>query len=47
MDIINAASSGRITFEELGVLVRQKLGLREKHLSQTQLLTLWKCEDEL
>jgi len=42
---VDKNGSGRITFEELGVLVRQKLGLREKHLSQTQLLALWKKLD--
>jgi Ca2+-binding EF-hand superfamily protein len=42
---VDKDGSGRITFEELGILVRQKLGLREKHLSQTQLLALWKKLD--
>ena len=43
---VDKDGSRRITFEELGVLVRQKLGLRDKHLSQTQLLALWKKLDE-
>ena len=42
---VDKDGSGRIAFEELGVLVRQKLGLREKHVSQTQLLALWKKLD--
>jgi len=38
--------SRRISFNELDVLVRHQLGLKEKHLSQTQLLALWKKLDE-
>jgi Ca2+-binding EF-hand superfamily protein len=43
---VDKDGSGRITFEELGILVRQKLGLKEKHLSQTQFLALWKKLDD-